>query len=231
MGPFKRTRPAPSSDADADLRVRDVSYRRLGHALATVVVTLESAPPGDVRLEARGDARSSTLHPMMVTHEAPGTKAAAHRLWFVTDLSTVMFGDCEFLLLHGDAEVPVPEPAACASWTPDDPDADPPVAPEVLAEGELRAAVAALEERCRAAERANAELTADSRRMGEVVAATLAEVQHEREQLLDLLARTSTDLEREAEQQPRPAADPTALDDPNQGFLARLSAARGAASD
>jgi hypothetical protein len=58
------------------------------------------------------------------------------------------------------------------------------------AESELRAAVGALEERLRAAESANAELTEDARRVSETVAATLAEVQRERERLLDRVART-----------------------------------------
>jgi hypothetical protein len=237
MGPFKRKR-EPSSGERADVRVRETAYRRLGHAMATVVVTLDARPPTGARLTIRGESASVSADPMMATHEAPGTKAEAHRLWFATELSTVMFEDGEFLLEVDGDEVELPHPTAFVAWSSDDPDAEPPVAPEALAEGELRAAVTALEERCRAAESANAELSADSRRMGEVVAATLAEVQREREQLLDLVARTDADREREPSAQPEPSTGPEPqprppdedpAGGPNQDLLARLGAARGAA--
>jgi len=230
---FKKSKRDASLPDQVDLRARETAYRRLGHAMATLVVTLEHQPPAGVRLSVRNGSASVTADPMMITHEAPGTKAECHRLWFAIELSTVMFGDGEFLLLVDGAEVELPHPVAFTAWSSDDPNAAPAVAPEALAEGELRAAVAALEERCRAAEALNAQLTADSRRVDDVVSTTLAEVQREREQLLNLVARSNADLAREADRAATSASEqPISAADPNDGggFMERLHAARGAAS-
>ena len=189
MGPFRRgRRELPSPPPSIDLKVQDTVYRRLGEAMATVVVTLVEQPPDDARLVIRTDSAAMTVDPMMVSREAPGTGSEAHRLWFAVELSAVMFGDGDFALKTADGEAPVPHPVAQGAWADDDAD-EPGIPADALNESALRAAVAALEERCREAERANAELTADARRVGDAVAATLADVQRERDRLLEQLAR------------------------------------------
>jgi len=191
MGPFRRgKRESPAPPSSIDLKVQDTAYRRLGEAMATVVVTLDDPPPDGARLVIRTDSSATTVDPMMVTHEAPGTDSEVRRLWFAVELSAVMFGDGEFALKSADGEAPLPHPVAQVAWGDDDPD-EPGVPAAALSESALRAAVAALEERCRAAERANAELTADARRVSDAVAATLAEVRRERERLLEHMARSS----------------------------------------
>jgi hypothetical protein len=193
MGPFRRgKRESPAPPFNIDLKVQDAVYRRLGEAMATVVVTLVEAPPADTRLVIRTGSSATTVDTMMVTHEAPRTKSETRRLWFAVDLSAVMFGDGEFALKTAEGEAPLPHPVAQGAWGDDDPD-DPGVPADALNESALRAAVAALEERCREAERANAELAADARRVSDAVAATLAEVQHERERLLEQLSRGATE--------------------------------------
>jgi hypothetical protein len=193
MGPFRRSKresPAPSSSID--LKVHDTVYRRLGDAMATVVVTLADAPPADTRLVIRTGSSTTTVDAMMVTHEAPGTKSEARRLWFAVDLSAVMFGDGKFALTTAGGEAALPHPVAQGAWGDDDPD-EPGVPADALNESALRAAVAALEERCRDAERTSAEMAADARRVSDAVTATLAEVQRERERLLEQLARGATE--------------------------------------
>src|SRR5215208_5553097 len=99
MGPFRRgRRELPAPPPSIDLKVQDTVYRRLGDAMATVVVTLVDPPPDDARLVIRTDASATTVDPMMVTHEAPRTKGEARRLWFAVELSAVMFGDGDFAL-------------------------------------------------------------------------------------------------------------------------------------
>jgi hypothetical protein len=193
MGPFRRgKRESPAPPSTIDLKVQDTVYRRLGEAMATVVVTLDDAPPDDARLVIRSDSATIAVDPMMVTHEAPGTRSQTRRLWFAVELSAVMFGDGDFALTTAEGEAPLPHPVAQGAWGDDDPD-EPGVPAAALTEASLRAAVAALEERCREAERANAEMSADARRLSETVAATLAEVQRERERLLEQLARGATE--------------------------------------
>ncbi len=230
MSPFRRRKTDhPAQDAPA-LEVRESMYRRLGQAMATVVVTVDAAPPDETRLRIRAGSTLVDIDPVMITHEAPGAEHEAHRLWFAAELSTVMFGDSVFTLVTGGSSVDVPEPLPGT----DDEDGDEASAWSAgRAESELRAAVAALEERCRAAETANAELTADSRRIGETVAATLAEVQREREQLLELVARTDADIESGEAPPPgkaEPAAGETSASLPPRDLLDRIGAARGAAS-
>src|SRR4051794_9724520 len=193
MGPFRRgRRELPSMPPSIDLKVQDTAYRRLGEAMATVVVTLLAAPPDDVRLVIRTDASALTVNPMMVTREAPDTKAEVRRLWFAVELSAVMFGDGDFALRTDGGEAALPHPVAQPSWGDDDPD-EPGAPGSVLSEAALRAAVAALEERCWEAERANAELAADGQRLSQAMAVTLADVQREREQLLERLSRSGPD--------------------------------------
>jgi hypothetical protein len=154
-------------------------------------------------------------------------------MWFAVELSAVMFGDGDFSVKTEDGEAAVPHPVAQPAWGVSEPEeAGVPI--PALAESSLRAAVAALEERAREAERVNAELTADGRRMGEAVAATLAEVQREREQLLKLVEETNGENEggevSEGEP-PAPAPDePDAAAPRPDAFLSRLHAARGAAA-
>jgi hypothetical protein len=228
---FKRHKSEPSPPEPVDVRVRETAYRRLGHALATVIITLDARAPESARLRVTGGGSSVTADALMATHEAPGTKGECHRLWFTTELSSVMFGDAELHLLVPGAELALPQPAAFAAWSSDDPEQQPAAgAAEALAEGELRAAVATLEERCRAAEAANAQLTADARRMGQNMSATLAEVQREREELLELVeqARANRECEPAA---PAAAQAPSEPVTPGRGrFLERLNAARGAAN-
>jgi hypothetical protein len=185
MSPFRRGRRDQSSPRPAiDLKVQETVYRRLGEALANVVVTLGEAPPADARLVIRTNSSDqTTVLPMMVTREAPGTDSEAHRIWFAVELSAVMFGDGEFALTAGDGEEALPHPTA--QRTPSDDDSE--------TEAVLRAALASLEERCRELQRANAELTDDARRMREVMAQTLEDVQRERERLLEQLARGAHD--------------------------------------
>ena len=193
MGPFRRGRREPPTPSPSiDLKVQDTVYRRLGEAMATVVVTLVDPPPEDARLVIRTGSSDTTVDPMMVTHEAPGTKSEARRLWFAVELSAVMFGDGDFALKTAEGEAPLPHPVAQSTWGENGPD-EPGVPADAVNESALRAAVAALEERCREAERANAELTADARRVSDAVAATLAEVQRERARLLEHVARSSTE--------------------------------------
>lgn len=163
MGPFRRTRTSLSAveavsspPAPADpIEVESFEYRRLGDALATLVIALETAPPAEaaLRISARGSAHE--LEPMLVTREAPGTGSELHRLWFATDLSQVMFGDAEFVLLAGSAEHEIPEPVARPAW-----DDDSPAVTSAWSQSELTAALRALEERCRSAERLAAALRA-----------------------------------------------------------------------
>lgn len=240
MGPFRRDKRSESAPApDVEWRVRETGYRRLGHALASVVVTLEGpggAQPGaDCRLGVRNGSTSVEADPTMITREAPGSRRELQRLWFTVELSTVMFGDGDFALHITGQELPLPHPAPLSAWT-GDADDEPAASAAAVSEAGLRAAVAELEERCRIAENANTELRADGRRISEAMAATLAEVQREREELLDLVARTTADLERERERAGTPTAEPPAdaseaipARRPNQGLMERLSAARGAA--
>jgi hypothetical protein len=154
MGPFRRTKSSlraaetVSSDRRSDIDVESFEYRRLGETFATAVVTVEDAPPAGAFLRiATGD----TIHdeqPMLVTHEVPTTDEASHRIWFVTDLSQVMFGDSLFALVVGDAETPLPEPSPCAAWEDDSP-----AITSAWSQSELTCALHAVEERCRSAER------------------------------------------------------------------------------
>jgi hypothetical protein len=191
MGPFRRgKREQPVPPPNIDLKVQETSYRRLGEAMATVVVTLQDPPPEDTRLVIRTDSLAISADPMLITHEAPGTDAEARRMWFAVELSAVMFGDGDFALKTAQGEAPLPHPVAQPAWGKDDPE-EPGVPGTTLNEAALRAAVADLEERCRAAERAGAEMAADARRVSDAVAATLAEVQRERERLLEHVARST----------------------------------------
>lgn len=234
MGPFRRgRRDLPAPPPSIDLKVQDTTYRRLGEAMATVVVTLGEPPPEAAKLVIRTDSTAVTVEPMMLTREMPGTKDETHRMWFAVELSAVMFGDGDFALKTEDGEAAVPHPVAQPAWGVSEPEeAGAPI--PALAESSLRAAVAALEERAREAERVNAELTADGRRIGEAVAATLAEVQREREQLLKLLGETPDQAEPGEAYEPEapsPApAEPEAAAPRPDAFLSRLHAARGAAS-
>src|SRR5215213_2040631 len=204
MGPFRRNkREPPAPPPSIDLKVEDSAYRRLGEALATVIVTLLEPPPEGARLLIRTDSSATTVEPMMVTREMPGTKSETHRVWFAVDLTAVMFGDGDFAIKTDEGEAPVPHPVAQPAWGTVEED-DPNVAAPVMAEANLRAAVAALEDRVREAESASAELKADSRRIGEAVAATLAEVQRERDQLLGLISGETHDAPASAE--PAPSA-------------------------
>ena len=171
MGPFRRTKSSLDA-AEATASRRDKSggyevaaheYRRLGDALATVVATITPAPPSaGARLLIAGEAAPAEVDAMLVTHQAPGTADEAHRLWFVTDLSRLMFGDAEFTLLLGDgAEIPLPQPAARAAFADDDAPAS-----AAWSESELQAALTALEERCRSAERLAAALRATTPAIG-----------------------------------------------------------------
>ena len=234
MGPFRRgKRELPAPPPSIDLKVEDASYRRLGDAMATVVVTLGEVPPDDAKLVIRTDTAAVTVEPMMLTREMPGAKNETHRMWFAVELSAVMFGDGDFSLKTADGEAAVPHPIALPAWGVSEPEeAGAPI--PALAEASLRAAVAALEERAREAERTNAELTENSRRIGEAVAATLAEVQREREELLKRLgehAGSESDAGEATEE--APASDrlesQAAAPRPD-AFLKRLHAARGAAS-
>ena len=156
MGPFRRTR--SSLDAAGvviggrpiDFRVESHEYRRLGHALATVVVGVQPAPrAAETRLRITAGGDGEDLAPMLTTCEAPGTDEESHRLWFVTDLSRVMFGDATFaLLVGGKNEIALPEPTPRAAW-----DEDEPAVSSAWSRSELEAAVRALEARCRSAER------------------------------------------------------------------------------
>ncbi len=225
MGPFRRDkRTHPATAPDVEWRVRETGYRRLGHALASVVVTLEGPPgaqPGaDCRLSVRNGSASISAEPTMISREAPGSRHELQRLWFTVELSIVMFGDGDFVLHTDGRDLPLPHPVALATWTGEADDESAPSA-AALSEAELRAAVAELEERCRIAETATEELRADGRRISEAMAATLAEVQREREQLLDQVALASEPPADSSE------AMPARL--PNQGLMERLSAARGAA--
>jgi hypothetical protein len=156
----------------------------------------------------------------MISREAPGSRHELQRLWFTVELSIVMFGDGDFVLHTDGRDLPLPHPVALATWSGEPDDESAPSA-AALSEAELRAAVAELEERCRIAENATEELRADGRRISEAMAATLAEVQREREQLLDQVALASEPPADSSE------AMPARL--PNQGLMERLSAARGAA--
>src|SRR4051812_3238261 len=99
MGRFRRgKREDSASPPRISLKVEDTSYRRLGDALATVVVTLAEPPPDDARLVIRTEAGTMTVHPMMTSHEMPGSKDETRRLWFALELSAVMFGDGAFAL-------------------------------------------------------------------------------------------------------------------------------------
>src|SRR3954452_15861233 len=123
MGPFRRgRRELPSMPPSIDLKVQDTAYRRLGEAMATVVVTLLAPPPDDVRLVIRTDSSAMTVNPMMFTREAPGTKAEVRRLWFAVELSAVMFGDGDFALQTNEGEAALPHPTAQPSRGDDDPD-------------------------------------------------------------------------------------------------------------
>jgi hypothetical protein len=232
MGPFRRgKRQLPPAPPSIDLKIQDASYRRLGDAMATVVVTLDEQPPENARLLIRTESSATTVDPMMVTREMPGTKAETHRMWFAVELSAVMFGDGDFALKTAEGEAALPHPVAQPAWGVSEPEeAGAPI--PALAEASLRAALAQLEERLRDAEREKAELAADGRRMGRTVAATLAEVQREREQLLALVeGRDPTpegdppmDLDQRTLETSEPAAPRS------DAFLKRLNAARGAAS-
>jgi hypothetical protein len=162
MGPFRRTRTslravevASDADAAADSGVVTFEYRRLGDALATVVVELEQPPAADAILRITAQDSAHEVDPMLITHDAPGTDGESHRLWFVTDLSQVMFGDAEFALVAGAAEHKLPEPAARPAWEDDSP-----AITSAWSQSELTAALAALEGRCRSAERLAAALRA-----------------------------------------------------------------------
>jgi hypothetical protein len=227
MGPFRRSkRDVPSPPPSIDLKVEDSAYRRLGDALATVIVTLAEPPPDGARLLIRTDNSATTVDPMMVTREMPGTRSETHRMWFAVDLTAVMFGDGDFAIKTDEGEAPLPDPVAQPAWGAVE-EEDPDIPAPVLAEANLRAAVAALEERVRDAESASAELKADSRRMGQAVAATLAEVQRERDQLLELIDGEADEARAPAESS---ASAATAAAPRPDAFLARLHAARGAAS-
>ena len=230
MGPFRRSKrelqaPLPTIDVQVD----DASYRRLGDAMATVVITLDEAPPDDARLTVSTESATICVEPMMVTRELPGTKSETHRMWFAVELSAVMFGDGYFAIQTGEGSAPLPHPSALPAWGVSEPEeAGAPI--PALAESSLRAAVSSLEARVREAESANAELTADAQRLSQTVAATLAEVQREREQLLAQLAEaTAPEVEADdsfaAEREPASPPSPSPY-----GFLKRLQAARGAAA-
>jgi hypothetical protein len=191
MGRFRRGKSTqPPTAPQVAWKAREAGYRRLGRALATVVVTLEGPPgaqPGtDTRLSVRNGSATVTAEPVLIAREAPGTRHELHRLWFTVELSSVMFGDGESSLIVDGGELPLPQPVALAAWVGDGDDEQAPSAP-ALGEAELRAAVAELEERWRSAQ----ELNEDSRRISQVVRATLADVQREREQLLDEMARAT----------------------------------------
>ena len=163
MGPFRRTRTSlraaeavASGGAPAEpLDVETFEYRRLGEALATVVVVLKRAPAADFALCITANDSVHEVDPMLVTCEAPGTDDESHRVWFVTDLSQVMFGDAAFALVAPDGDTVLPQPVARAAW-----DDESPAMSSAWSQTELQAAIAALEQRCRSAERLGAALRA-----------------------------------------------------------------------
>ena len=227
MGPFRRgKRELSAPPPSIDLKVEETAYRRLGDAFAIVVVTLGDPPPDDTHLVIRTDSAAAAFDPMMITREMPGSKSEAHRLWFAVDLTAVMFGDGNFALKTEDGEIPLPHPVAQPAWGAVE-EEDPDVPASAYAEANLRAAVAALEARIRDAEQANNDLRADSRRMGETVAATLAEVQRERDRLIELLEQSTGDDAWPGTDQP--PAEPEVAGPRPDAFLKRLQAARGAA--
>jgi hypothetical protein len=237
MGPFRRTRDEQPTDVRRiDWQTGAPEYRRLGQALANIDVTLTASEPGvrvpvDTRLRIQGEAGTVTLDPTLVALELPGSSSELHRVVYVTELSRVMFGDASLTLLVDGTELELAELTAQPARHPSDESEREPTS-AALAESELRAAVADLEERWRAAEQATADLAADGRRVGAKVAAILSQVKREREELLDLLARATTELERErggsASEDPEgsPGTDPWF---PNRDLLARIGAARSEA--
>jgi hypothetical protein len=243
MGPFRRTRDEqPSDERGTDWQHGAPEYRRLGQALASVDVTLTSPEggvrvPDDARLRIRSEAGTVTLDPTLIAVELPGTSNELHRVVYVTELSRVMFGDAALTLLVDGTELELPELTAQPARHPSDESEREPTS-AALAESELRAAVAELEERWRAAEQAAADLTAEGRRVGAAVVATLSQVRRERQELLDLLARATAELERERGERPGDVASdepeaPGGTDPwfPNRDLLARIESARSASSD
>lgn len=174
MGPVNRTDPGTAgADADeaaatdaqvadnADLRVSTPEYRRVGQAMATVTVTIGSSgpltiPPAHVRMCVRSAAAYVALDPVLVTHEAPGAQREQHRLWFLADLSQLISDDTSFALVAGSSEIPLRDPQPRAPWDAEDEATA--AMDSAWSESELRAVVGALEERCRVAERAAADL-------------------------------------------------------------------------
>jgi hypothetical protein len=173
MGPYQRTEAgadaigAAEPDArEAHIADTDISapeYRRVGRAMATVVVKVGSSRPltpaqASARMRVRSPAASLLLDPALATCEAPGSEHEEHRLWFLMDLSLVISGDTTFALVVDDFELPLPGPQPRASWSTGD--NEPIALDSAWSESELRAIVSALEERCRVAERSAADLRA-----------------------------------------------------------------------
>lgn len=109
-GPFRRTKNSldaaeavASSGRTTHPQVESHGYRRLGEALAVIVVAVKPTPRGAARLRIAAGSATPTVDAMLVTHEAPGADDESHRVWFVTDLSSVMFADASFALLLGEA--------------------------------------------------------------------------------------------------------------------------------
>jgi hypothetical protein len=145
-----------------DLNISTPEYRRVGHAIATLVV--KAAAPGCVdpalihaRMRVQRPAGSIVLDPALVTHEAPGRPRQELRIWFLVDVSLLIFGDATFALLVGDAELPLRDPQLRGPWMGGEGDEDVAI-DSAWSESELGAVVAALEQRCRVAERSAAAL-------------------------------------------------------------------------
>lgn len=160
MGPFNRT--APGVGPDGQFTVGAPEYRRAGHAMATVMVPIGCSGPmppalACARIRVSAPHASVDIAPALATHEAPGSKREEHRLWFLLDLSQLIFGDSTFSLVVGGSEVALPDPQPRASWGAGEGDGTADM-DSAWSESELRALVSALEERCRVAERTAVDL-------------------------------------------------------------------------
>jgi len=146
----------PKKSRDTAAEIETFEYRRLGDGLAAAAVKMSEAPAEATLKVVSGDE----------THQIAGSADAQNRLWFVVDLSLVMFGDAEYALVVDETEHELPEPDARPAPEGDD------------------AAVKALEQLYKTALAANETLKEDGRRTAKVVAATLDDVQTERLLLL-----------------------------------------------
>jgi hypothetical protein len=175
MGPLERAMPADAgADAvevaapdghDVEIEELDIStpeYRRVGHAMATLVVKVAqsgSLGPALARaqMSVRTPAASVALDPVLVTHEAPASGREEIRVWFLIDLSQLISADATFALLIGHSELPLRDPQPRAPWSTGEGDVNIGM-DSAWSESELRAVVGAIEDRCRVAERSAADL-------------------------------------------------------------------------